>query len=207
MPENRRETLQRVLQLDESAVRNDTLFAATRKQEPKDQRQTLIIGIGGSGVDSIYTSYRLMREKLNPNFHNYVKFIVVDAAINKLEYAKRVGIPYIDISTPGATERISQYENRPEYYKSWMPKKFSENFDSEGAGRMRMVGRAKLYDSSHDGGTTNDDVLRKQIREVVASFQATLPLDIILVSGTAGGTGGGTVIDVDGFPLYRVHRR
>ena len=108
MPENRRETLQRVLQLDESAVRNDTLFAATRKQEPKDQRQTLIIGIGGSGVDSIYTSYRLMREKLNPNFHNYVKFIVVDAAINKLEYAKRVGIPYIDISTPGATERISQ---------------------------------------------------------------------------------------------------
>lgn len=196
MPENRRETLQRVLQLDESAMRNDTLFAATRKQEPKDQRQTLIIGIGGSGVDSIYTSYRLMREKLNPNFHNYVKFIVVDAAINKLEYAKRVGIPYIDISTPGATERISQYENRPEYYKSWMPKKFSENFDSEGAGRMRMVGRAKLYDSSHDGGTTNDDVLRKQIREVVASFQATLPLDIILVSGTAGGTGGGTVIDV-----------
>ena len=48
MPENRRETLQRVLQLDESAVRNDTLFAATRKQEPKDQRQTLIIGIGAA---------------------------------------------------------------------------------------------------------------------------------------------------------------
>lgn len=196
MAESRREELQRILQLDEAAVRNDTLFAAARKQQPKDQRETLIIGIGGSGVDSVYTSYRLIREKLNPNFNNYVKFIAIDAEGDKLDYAKKKGIPCLNLSTPGATDRISKYENRPDFYKKWMRKDFYYNFDDDGAGRIRMVGKAKLYDRSEDGGTTNDNRLRGLILKVIQGFQRNLPLDIILVGGVSGGTGGGTLIDV-----------
>lgn len=193
---DREEKRREILQIGEINVQNQTLFAMAVPRNYNADRLTILIGSGGSGVDAIINAKKSADSILNENYRNQVKFIAVDAEDDKLRQAARSGISIINLSQPGATDRISKYNFRSDYFKRWIPRNFSVNFDEKGSNQNRMVGKAKFYDEA-DGSYVNV-LFRNKIREIIqgwGSYQQ-LPIDIIITSGLAGGTGSGTFIDL-----------
>lgn len=185
-----------ILQIGEVNVQNQTLFAVAEPRNYNTNRLTILIGSGGSGIDAIIDAKKSADSILKDNYHNQVMFIAVDAEDTKLQQAERCGISTINISQPGATDRISKYNFRNNYYKTWIPAEFSVNFDDKGSNQKRMVGKAKFYDEA-DGSYVNV-LFRNKLREIIQEWGAyqELPIDIIIASGLAGGTGSGTFIDL-----------
>ncbi len=187
---------QKVLQIGEVNVQNQTLFAVAVPRNYNDDRLTIMIGSGGSGIDAILDAKKSADNILRENYRNQVMFIAVDADGKKLRQAERCGVATINLSRSGATDRISKYNYRDSFFKAWMPANFSVNFDDEGSNQRRMVGKAKFYDES-DGSYVNV-LFRNKLREIIQGWGAYqgLPIDIIIASGLAGGTGSGTFIDL-----------
>lgn len=185
-----------ILQIGEVNVQNQTLFAVAEPRNYNSGRLTILIGSGGSGIDAVIDAKKSADNILKDDYRNQVVFIAVDAEEEKLRQVEYNGIFTISISRPGATDRISKYNYRDQYYKTWVPRNFSINFDDKGSNQQRLVGKVKFYDEA-DGSYVNV-LFRDKLREIIQGWGAYqgLPIDIIIASGLSGGTGSGTFIDL-----------
>lgn len=174
-----------------------TLFGVPRTRAVNTSRLTLVISTGGSGQTAIKKAIYTARQKLNPNYSTYMKFLVLDSATNELEPLRKDGIDTLNISAPQAKIRLSD-ENRSVFYRKFIDKSFPVHvIDSEGASQQRLLGKAKLYDQND--GSTNDQLLHNKIAGYFAgdwSAHTNLPVDIMILTGISGGNGSGTFIDI-----------
>lgn len=185
-----------ILQTGEVNVQNQTLFSLAVPRDYNHNRLTIMIGSGGSGIDAIIDAKKTADSTLKENYRNQVAYIGVDADEGKLSEAAAYGIATVNITQPGATDRISRYAYRDEYFKTWLPKDFSVNFDDHGSKQQRLVGKAKFYDNA--GGSFVSSVFRGKIRDIIDGWSGyqNLPIEIIIAAGLSGGTGSGTFIDL-----------
>lgn len=192
-----RPEMETMLQVGMVDVGNGTLFGAAVKRPPKRSHLTLVISTGGSGMSSIKAAMRMADQKLQSEYRNYVKFIVVDSSTNEIDPVKKSGIRTLNISSPGAQTR-AEYSNRSPFFREFMPKDYNILLLNEhGASQDRMTGKIKLYDSQN--GSTNDNLFRQIILDLFQSDwapYADLPVDIMILSGLSGGNGSGTFIDL-----------
>lgn len=199
-----KDKLQELLQIGEIDAGNGMLFGMSEKREPRKTGLTLVVGTGGSGTSAIMEALRLADQKLTPEYRNFVEFILVDSAKDELEKTrKRTGIRTLNISTPGADQRMilkPGQEYRPPFFRRFMPADYDiKNINEDGASRDRTTGKMKLYDISADGSATNDAKFQQMVRSLFNgkwNAYRNLPVDIMILTGISGGNGSGTFIDL-----------
>lgn len=173
-----------------------TLFGVPTPREANKTGLTLVISTGGSGKAAIQQALETANEKLQVDYSQYVKFLVIDSATNELDPLQRKGIDTHNISSDGIQNRLLQ--NRSIFYKKFIPKDFPVAvIDDQGAGQQRLIGRVKMYDDNDR--TTNDQKLFEKIRGYFDGDWAdkkNLPIDIMVLTGISGGNGSGTFIDI-----------
>ena len=192
-----REQLEVMLEVGKVDAGNGTLFGVENKRAPRKQGLTLVISSGGSGMSAIRSAMQTANQKLTPDFATYVKFIVVDSSTGEIDAMKKLGIDVINISSPGADQRLLA-QNRDFFYKQFVPADYNITLlNSDGASQDRMTGKIKLYDKN--GGKTNDELLRDKIEGLFKNEWkgfSDLPVDIMILTGISGGNGSGTFLDL-----------
>lgn len=194
-----RAELQKMLQVGTVDVGNETLFGNAVLSAPNDQKLTLVISTGGSGMAAIDTAMRIADQKLTVDYTNFVKFIIVDSDTGQVEERRKKGVNVLNISTRGAQDRF-ELSNRSSYFKNVMPEQYDiKLLNDEGAAKDRMTGLIKFFDQSQDGSTTNDAKFREMIADIFARDWAPYggnSVDIMILSGLSGGNGSGTFINL-----------
>lgn len=201
MPELTQQEYQEMLQIGTVDVGNNTLFARNQKVAIDKNHLTLVIGSGGNGASAIKEAIRTAQQKLQGNFTQFMKFILVDSANNEITGAKKQIDSEIlrtfPISEDGAQERM-EYGNRQAFFQTWVPRNYdTTQLNKHGAGRDRMTGKIKFYDNSE--GTYVDVKFRNLIRSFYEGDWANkknLPVDIMILSGLSGGNGSGTYLEL-----------
>ena len=191
--------LQKILQVGTVDVGNGTLFGNAVLRDLNEERLTLVISTGGSGMAAIDTAMRIADQKLKADYKNFVKFIVVDSDTGQIEEQNKKGVNVLNISTPGAQDRFVLV-NRSSYFKNVMPEQYNIRLlNPDGASQDRMTGLVKFFDRSQDGSTTNDAKFREMIADIFAGDWAPYAgksVDIMILSGLSGGNGSGTFINL-----------
>lgn len=202
--------LSQLLQLGTVDVGNDTIF--TEKLPMSGERLTLVIGSGGMGASVIGEALLKARQKLTPDFITYMKFIVVDADVKELSHIEhRYGenaVRTLNISSPGAPGRF-MWERRADFYRTFMPKYADVlELDAYGSGKIRMNGKAKFYDKAIDG-EYHDTKFRNIILNIYDTEWNAMtgrPVDIMVLAGLSGGTGGGVFEELAAHARYACER-
>ncbi|MDO4322286.1 MAG: tubulin-like doman-containing protein [Lachnospiraceae bacterium] len=192
-----RADMEKLLDVGKVDVGNGTLFGVSELRKPRKEGLTLIISTGGSGMSSIKEAMRIADQKLELDYKNYVKFIVVDSSRGEIAAVKKSGVTTLNISSPGAQARM-EHSVRPTFFKRFMPKDYDISLiNDDGASQDRTTGKMKLYDTQD--GSTNDTLFRKLIQDLFKGAWAgykNLPVDIMILSGLSGGNGSGTFVDL-----------
>lgn len=190
-----------ILQIGAIDVWNETLFSMRKKLPVNRGRLTLVIGCGGSGAAAVKQAVRMARQKLDPDFGIYMKFMLVDTDTGEIERTEREfggTIMNLNISTPGAPERLA-YQRRSDFHRTFMPKFYcTMPLDNYSPGRNRLYAKAKFYDQALRGGY-NDTRFRDMIQQLFKgewSVYRDLDVDIMILAGLAGGTGSGIFEEV-----------
>lgn len=200
----------KVLQLGQVNAGNDTLFVQKDKMPVDREHLTLVISTGGSGAAAIREAIQLANERLVDDYTKYMKFIMVDSALNEMRKENdKVNdkiIP-IAISSNGAKDRLARDKRSP-FYRSFMPEAYHlELINPDGTAQNRMTGKIKFYDLDTDPSvnTYNDVKLRREIEKLYQGDWAALKdksVDIMILTGLAGGNGSGTFMDIAAHAQY-----
>ena len=176
--------LQKILQIGQIDVGNETLFSKRDKLQVSRDHLTLVISSGGSGAAAIREAVRTAKQKLVPDYSTYMKFIMIDSDGKEVTRTTNVigrsDIEILNISTPGAPERL-RHENRGDFFKKFVPEQYDySKLGPDGAGKDRMTGKIKFYDNA-ESGNTNDVKFRNIIKSIFSedwSDKNNLPVDI-----------------------------
>ena len=180
------------LEIGRVDAKNQALFCGKIKQTPKKEKLTLVIGVGGFGLSTIREAVLTAREKLTPDYSEFVKFIMIDADLNVLNYKKMpevdtIRIPYVDPYGKWTEENKSFYrEFAPDYLLDY------EMFDTS-----RSMTRFKFYAKINDKSC--DVILREKIESIFSNEWAeynTNPINVMIVTGLCGDTGSGAFLDI-----------
>lgn len=167
----------------------------------------LIIGLGGSGVDSLLATKKMIYDtiererksdgKLSDKPQN-IEYLAIDTD----ESYKRKSYHGIKLNETAGEIRIYQMsnvkqtlaapQNLPEYISEWLDTSLDNDKVINGAGAVRQLGRLLLMQNIAD----LNSILEAKIKKVTAGFEDTVPLYVFIIAGISGGTGSGTFIDV-----------
>ena len=139
--------LQKILQIGQVDVGNDTLFSRKDKLNIRKDHLTLVISSGGSGAAAIREAIRTAKQKLHSDFSTYMKFIMVDSDGNEVKHTEnQVGqntLQILNISTPGAMDRL-RYDVRTDFFRKFVHKNYNvTKLGPDGSGRDRTTGKIK----------------------------------------------------------------
>ena len=187
--------LNEILMIDKVNPENGTLFGVSTRRKP-GKRLMLVIGTGGCGKEVIRRTVLSADQKMNLSYKNYVRFLILDSALNELSVLDGMGIDYIATTCDGLTQRLNPPQG---FFTDFVYNPYPvAMLNSDGASRMRMTGKIKYYDQPQ-AGITNDEILRNKINNLFSgpwSTQIGKQLDIMIISGTAGGNGSGSFMDI-----------
>lgn len=200
--------LQKILQVGQVDVGNDTLFSRRDKLNISKDHLTLVISSGGSGAEAIREAIRTAKQKLHTDFCTYMKFIMVDSDGKEVTTTEtQIGqstLQILNISSPGAADRL-RYDVRKDFFKRFVHKEYNVNkLGPDGSGRDRTTGKIKFYDEAQ-GGSTNDEGFRSMISKLFTGDWADkkgLPVDIMILAGLSGGNGSGTFEELAAHARY-----
>ena len=187
--------LNEMLLIDKVNPENGTLFGVSTRRKP-GKRLMLVIGTGGCGKEVIRRTVLSADQKMELSYKNYAKFLIIDSALGELGVLDGLGIDYMATTCDGLTQRLNPPQG---FFTDFVYSPYQvAMLNSDGASRMRMTGKIKFYDQPK-AGTTNDESLRKKINELFSgpwSTQIGKQLDVMIISGTAGGNGSGSFMDI-----------
>ncbi len=165
----------------------------------------LIIGLGGTGVDSVIKVKKMIYDRLQCEVRAEeimdkpanIEYLVIDTDRDN-ENKATGGIRFSDtlqecfiFTTTGFQEKLRS--NRlPGYIDKWIDRTIPITEVINGAGAYRQVGRFMLFDNLRD----IENTIESKIRRVTAPFHNQIPLYVFVLSGVCGGTGSGTFLDI-----------
>ena len=162
---------------------------------------SIVIGLGGLGCEALAVLKKKFRRETGGAGN--VHFLAIDTDSSEICRRKEDGTfedgESICVYEHGISE-ILKYNRRPEFLRKWLPDGFPEcHLDDSGAQGIRQIGRVMLL-----CGSAYDRILHNLAAFVDSFSHYGMPphMEVILVAGISGGTGGGSIIDVS----YLVHR-
>ena len=183
--------LNEILIIDRVNPENGTLFGVPTRRKPAD-RLMLVIGTGGCGKEVIRRTILSADQKMAPSYRQFVKFLIIDSAVGELSVLDGLGIDYISTTCDGLAQRLNPPQG---FFTDFVYKPYPV---SSSPSSMRMTGKIKFYDQPQ-AGITNDEILRRKVNDLFSgpwSIHIGKQLDIMIISGTAGGNGSGTFMDI-----------
>lgn len=174
---------------------NGIPFGNSLKEEVKPDTYTLVVGLGGVGIDALLETKGLVqRSCLEPGM---VKYLAIDADIDSMTRRSSpdtgsVGLDrekgeWVLLNPPAAPFVI---KGIPEYIRSWLDMSVAPLADVHGAGGMRQQGRLRLF--------CNIQQVMRAVQIALRSgyWSHTKKVRIFLMAGLGGGTGSGTFLDM-----------
>ena len=167
----------------------------------------LIIGLGGSGVDSLLATKKMIydimeREKKSDGKYadkpKNIEYLGIDTDENYLNKSYQ-GMKLNDnageikiYTMPNVEHVLSRPDLLPEYINKWLDCSLENDSVINGAGAVRQLGRLLLMQNI----SSVISVLQEKIKKVTADYPANIPLYVFIIAGISGGTGSGTFIDI-----------
>ena len=167
----------------------------------------LIIGLGGTGMDSLLKTKKLIYDTIQaedlgegeysdkPKNIEYVGFDTDERYKNKAFQGIRLNEQNNEVNVvlmPHVQPVIKFPEKLPPYINKWLDTGIQNESVTAGAGAVRQLGRLLLMENI--GTITN--ILQEKIKKVTNGYPADVPLYIFILAGISGGTGSGTFIDI-----------
>lgn len=177
------------------------IISQTQQAEQVQNTASVLIGLGGTGVDCIAEIKKAVRERLKPDDvdalvpeYKHIRFLAVDTDKKNAALKKGFsGNEVFDISNPNVKQALKSkaaIESRREL--DWLDSDRIDTADiaDAGAGGFRQAGRYMLMDRSN--------AFLDRVKEVIRAAKlgaGNASLYIHVFSGLAGGTGAGTFLD------------
>lgn len=175
------------------------IISQIQQAEQVENTATLLIGLGGTGIDCLTEVKKAVRERLQPDNpqafvpkYSHIRFLAVDtdltSGITGFDKSET-----FDISNPNIKQALraeAAIKNRDEL--NWLdPTRVNgADINGAGAGGLRQAGRYMLVDQS--------SLFLNRIKELIIQAKTdagNASLYIHVFSGISGGTGSGTFLD------------
>lgn len=164
---------------------------------------TILIGLGGTGLDCLSSIKAAVRERLRPDDpetavkeYSHIQFLGVDSDQEALRKSGLEMEERLDISGPmysGMAGNPALLKMRPEL--QWMDENLWQDYShlepGNGSGGVRQIGRLLMMESS----AAFMEILEKKIIAAKAGF-INPRVNVHIFSGLSGGTGSGCFLDV-----------
>ena len=184
------------------------IISETQQATQTKNTASVLIGLGGTGIDCLRTIKTAVYERLKPDNpdsvikeYSHIRFIGVDTTRKtKGDEDDRDGseamalhsTEFFDITNPQIADLITNprlIEQHPEL--SWLNQKIdARQMGANGAGGVRQVGRSLLMSRSND--------FRQKVLQAVNEAKQDLQQPAVFIhifAGMSGGTGSGTFLD------------
>lgn len=184
------------------------IISETQQAAQTKNTATVLIGLGGTGIDCLRCIKTQVFERLKPDNpdavvkeYSHIRFIGVDTTRktkgdedneDKNEAMALHSTEFFDITNPQIADLITNprlIEQHPEL--SWLNQKIdARQMGANGAGGVRQVGRCLLMSRSND--------FRQKVLQAVNEAKQDLQQPAVFIhifAGLSGGTGSGTFLD------------
>ena len=177
------------------------IISQIQQAEQVENTATLLIGLGGTGIDCLTEVKKAVRERLQPDNpqafvpkYDHIRFLAVDTDMTTSGIPTRFDSSEIfDISNPNIKQALKSktgIQNRAEL--EWLdPDKIDvTDISGAGAGGLRQAGRYMLMDKSSQFLSRIEELIRQAKTDLNAPS-----LYVHVFAGIGGGTGSGTFLD------------
>lgn len=180
------------------------------KIPPDTFNRTILIGLGGTGIQTINYVKRALKEKLSENWVNYVTFLGIDSDGYELTSAEQLTPEeYVSTTKDGVAERLRDENKFPSAWRKFLPYEEAvkvSNPNSNGSGQKRLVGKFKMHDCVMETGHAVDQEIVSKLTSRKNSM-APLPAaglgqlmppkyEVYVIGGICGGTGSGGFLEM-----------
>lgn len=187
---------------------NGVLFSAGATIPPDARNRTILIGLGGTGMQTIDYVKGVISRRLDPSWKNYIAFIGVDSDSNEIENMKNLKKnedSFVCTTLPGANDRLHKNAWTPAWHRFVDPITQAQvpDLNGNGANRTRYVGKIKAHDKM-PGGNGVDEQIVAALKAVKGNRLAPLSglpgvvenYQVYVIGSTCGGTGSGTFLEM-----------
>jgi len=173
----------------------------------RDDTASIIIGLGGTGVSAISRIKKEIASKFDTSEDklNTVKFIAIDSDASAIQLISEADAgkidpdsEFLDISIPDYCKVMENIDSLHPHYKDWINPELSCEGITFGTGGVRQLGRLAFMEKAEQ---FTNLLSNKLVSALKAAKGFGTNVNIYIVSGLAGGTGSGAVLDV----CYLVH--
>lgn len=163
---------------------------------------TLLIGIGGTGIESVLTLKRKVESNYHPENAAKLEYLLIDTDILAEEENVNKEDTIIIQSADTAMllhERKSNSGLMPKEIKSWLDPEISPFKVMNGAAGIRQAGRLILFLNAQKVYAA----LAKKIKKISIGYDLSKTrIDVYIFTGIGGGTGSGMFVDISYLVRY-----
>ena len=170
---------------------------------PDSTNRTILIGLGGTGVQTVNYIKRTITEKLSPNWNQYVAFLAIDSDGKELAAADSLTTQeYISTTRSGIGERlINPDKYPPAWHRFLAPDQAAlvQDPNSDGSGQKRLLGKAKFHDQVLETGNAVDvEIVNKLTarKNSLTGLGNSGKYEVYVIGGICGGTGSGGFLEM-----------
>ena len=183
---------------DLSAGKGGSLVKRVKKLKLTESSSTLFVGLGGMGCKTINKIKEIYLKEFERT--DKVDFLAIDTDNKSLTEvrvsANGTGGGYLkseDETVQIYTDTIADIltDKTPTEVLGWLGDVPRITLSPTGAGGVRQYARVMLC-----GNTKRYDEIKGKIRKKVEHLCGLAPINVVLISGIAGGTGSGTFVDI-----------
>ena len=162
---------------------NGVLFSAGETIPPATHNRTILIGLGGTGMQTIDFVKGMISHRLDPSWRQYVAFIGIDSdpyEMKSMRYLRQPEDAFVCTTLPGADQRMHTGAWPNAWHRFVDPSKTPglPSLNSNGANRARYIGKIKAHDQESDGLGVDE--------QIVAALEAVKVNRLAPLSGLAG---------------------
>ena len=188
------------------AEKNANSSIGVGKIPADDRNRTILIGLGGTGVQTLDHVKRVINAKLDPKWKNYIAFLAIDTSDSELKNATHLtSDEFVQVTKPGIQNSVNK--GLDAYPKAWRPFVDVEqarqlpDFGSDGAARKRLMGKMKLhYKITGSRGVDEEIVAKLEDRKnnVLLPFTGkdNGRYEVYVIGSVSGGTCAGSFLEM-----------
>ncbi len=165
----------------------------------------LVIGLGGTGANSLIRLKSLINERINSDFNNEkpknIEYLAIDTDMSTKDFQHK-GVSFSKANSEVCIYAHANlgrtYEDlckRPEslpHITSWISHGMDVSKITNGAGGVRQVGRFLMFKEFND----IENKITTKVESILNGYSADKMVFVFIATGVSGGTGSGTFLDI-----------
>ena len=175
------------------------------KIPPDTYNRTILIGLGGMGVETVDRIKGVVASRMAPGWENYIAFLAIDSDNNEFDNAPHLtGEELVCITKPSTVAAVSRGEGAyPEAWKSFVDADQARTLVGfyNGVGCRRLVGKMKLHYKNPGSRGVDEEIVEKLAR---LKNERLAPLgpggwggyEVYVIGSVMGGTCSGAFLEM-----------